>query len=96
MKDISTSVESLHIKVDQLIRLHSRAEEARKKLQVENQALSQQLEAEKAKVKDLTERTKVMSLAKALPDKGENSLELKLKINELVREIDKCLAYLNR
>jgi hypothetical protein len=37
-----------------------------------------------------------MAVAKTVADTDEKNLALKLKINELVREIDHCIAQLNR
>ena len=39
---------------------------------------------------------KVIKIANSLSDSDDSTLGVKLKINELVREIDKCIAYLNK
>ncbi len=44
----------------------------------------------------LNHRLKAMAVAKTVADTDEKNLALKLKINELVREIDLCIAQLNR
>ncbi|MCE2772076.1 MAG: hypothetical protein LW750_01325 [Bacteroidetes bacterium] len=44
----------------------------------------------------LNHRLKAMAVAKTVADTDEKNLALKLKINELVREIDHCIAQLNR
>ena len=44
----------------------------------------------------LNHRLKAMAVAKTVADTNEKNLALKLKINELVREIDHCIAQLNR
>ncbi len=43
----------------------------------------------------LEDQNRQLRLAKAVSGNGENTGEAKVKINELVREIDKCLAMLN-
>jgi hypothetical protein len=58
------------------------------------------LEGEKKELKttinNLEERIKIIKLAKSLSDTDEKSFQAKLRINELVREIDKCIVLLNR
>ncbi len=44
----------------------------------------------------LTEEYERVKLAKALVSTGGDKAEMKLRVNELVREIDKCIALLNR
>ncbi|MGF1564092.1 MAG: hypothetical protein ACFCUH_01875 [Flavobacteriales bacterium] len=58
-------------------------------------AMHEALEAKDARIAQLEEAQKTLKLAKSLSGAGENT-EAKLKINELVREIDKCIALLHR
>jgi len=66
------------------------------RLNAEKQDLLKIIQELKIKNNYLEEQNKAIRLAKDIKEDGENSLDLKLKINELVREIDKCLALLNR
>lgn len=69
----------------------------RSKLQQQEEktrALREALEAKDARIAQLEESQKTLKLAKSLSGAGENT-EAKLKINELVREIDKCIALLH-
>jgi len=43
----------------------------------------------------LQETNKMLKLAKVLKPEGSDRKEIKLKINELVREIDRCIDILN-
>jgi hypothetical protein len=45
---------------------------------------------------DLENKNKSLKIARAVSGDNEKNLALKLRINELVREIDKCIAQLNR
>jgi phage shock protein A len=58
-------------------------------------AMREALEAKDARIAQLEDAQKTLKLAKSLSGAGENT-EAKLKINELVREIDKCIALLHR
>ena len=48
-------------------------------------------------INELKDKYKILKMSKKLDgDQTENSKELKLKINEMVKEIDKCIALLNK
>ena len=49
---------------------------------------------QKETIKQLEEKIKILKIAKSLESK-EGNVEAKLKINELVREIEKCIGLLN-
>ena len=50
---------------------------------------------EKVQTNQLSEQYKVLKLAKSLSGEEVKSTDIKLKINELIREIDKCIAQVN-
>ncbi|MCB9189248.1 MAG: hypothetical protein H6599_08175 [Flavobacteriales bacterium] len=59
--------------------------------------LEKELQSEKSSFETLEQKYKVLKLAKSLEgEKTESGTDLKLKINEMVREIDKCIALLNK
>ena len=70
----------------------------------QNQSMKDQLNSINAneqnmvnEINELKEKYKVLKMSKKLDgDETENSKELKLKINEMVKEIDKCIALLNK
>ena len=64
--------------------------ETRKSI-VELKEISFQQEQE---IEKLVEKNKILRIAGA--SKGGDSREIKLKINEIVREVDKCIAQLNQ
>ena len=84
---IRGAVEALRIDRD---RLAIALEEAQLQNRMMEQAINQAFEEKDA----LEERLKLVKLAKSLDESGEGKTELKLKINDLVREIDKALAML--
>lgn len=48
-------------------------------------------------ISELSEKNKIKEMAHTLAGgNGHSSKDVKLKINELVREIDKCIALLNK
>lgn len=54
----------------------------------------QKLKQQEDQISDLSEKQKLITLAKSLPS-DESRKDVKLKINDMVREIDKCIALLN-
>lgn len=94
-KDISLLVTSLQSKVEKLIIQHKKAIEDAEQLRDDNRFLRKKLSENKVQITELEERNKVLKLARTLSINNEKSTDLKLKINELVREIDKCIALVN-
>ena len=68
-------------------------------LNAEVASLKNDLAGKDAEIAGLSEKNKIVKLARSLAgdaEGGEKSTELKLKINELLREVDKCMALLNK
>jgi uncharacterized coiled-coil DUF342 family protein len=65
-------------------------------LKNENETLKRDLQEHEEKVKELETKYERIKISGALMGEGENAVEAKKKINELVREIDRCVALLNR
>jgi coenzyme F420-reducing hydrogenase delta subunit len=61
-----------------------------------NEVLKGMLQAREEQMKELEIKYERIKLSGALLGEGENALEAKKKITELVREIDRCVALLNR
>ncbi len=82
MKDLATISSALQTKIEKLVHLQARLKEENKRLLIEKQ----ELEGTVVKLR----------LAMTLNRNTEQTKDIKLKINELVREIDKSIALLNR
>ena len=87
-------VNELKSKIDKLINLYISSLERNKSLESELQSLQSELEQEKGENKTLNEKIKTTKVASAISG-GNGSYEAKVRINQLVREIDKCIALLN-
>jgi regulator of replication initiation timing len=83
-------------KTERLIALCNALQEENDLLKLENQSLSTALDVSKDKGKDLEEKLRVLKLAKSFSETNEKSLDIKQKINEFVREIDKCIVLLKK
>ena len=70
-------------------------------LKLENQSLNVALEVSAEKIKDLEEKIKALTVARSLDGLNENielinekNIGIKQKIDDFVREIDKCILLL--
>lgn len=96
MSNLSNKFNDFQTKVQKLISLHQNLLVQHQELKDENKQLLEQKETLKTTINNLEEKIKIIKLAKSLSEPDESSQKAKLKINELVREIDKCIALLNR
>lgn len=95
MKHAETLITGIEYKVRKLTeRNHS--------LKAENDKLTRELRSLKAQIenllviqRELENKLNVIKLAKSL-NKEESRTNVKLKINELVRDIDRCIGLLNK
>ena len=86
----------LNRKLDELITRYNTLNEEINDLKNGNEVLKARLQEREMKFKELEIKYDRIKLSGALLGEGENALEAKKKITELVREIDKCVALLNR
>ena len=73
--------------------------ELKSKLEIiekENKKISSKLIEKKQEVLNLQEKIKLMNISKSVDVSNEDLQSTRLKINEYVREIDKCIALLNK
>jgi len=67
-----------------------------KDLIVRNEELSKNLMIVKKENEELKLKYNNTELAKAITDSSGNNHDAKIKVNRIVREIDKCIALLNK
>jgi predicted nucleic acid-binding Zn-ribbon protein len=86
----------LNRKLDELIARHDRLKSELADIRNGNEVLKLTLLERDKKIKELEIKYERVKLSGALLGEGENASEAKKKITDLVREIDKCVALLNR
>jgi len=86
----------LNRKIDELIKSYKTLKEQNKDLKTRAEALEKDLEEREVMLKELEKKYDRIKLTGALIGEGGNATEAKRKINDLVREIDKCIALLDR
>ncbi len=83
-------------RLDQMIGLHQKMKAERQILKEEKVRLEEQVNLLTISNRDLSKRVEDLKFAKSLVGGNEDSHEAKIKINRLVREIDKCISLLNK
>jgi predicted nucleic acid-binding Zn-ribbon protein len=86
----------LNRKLDELLNRYNELKTEVNDLKNGNELLKAKLIEREEGMKELEKKYDRIKLSGALLGEGGNALEAKKKITELVREIDKCVALLNR
>jgi predicted nucleic acid-binding Zn-ribbon protein len=86
----------LNRKLDELLDRYNTLKHEVTDLKSGNQVLKGLLDEREERMKELEIKYERIKLSGALLGEGESALEAKKKITELVREIDRCVALLNR
>lgn len=96
MSSVSGQLDSVLQKTARLIELCNALQEENDLLKLENDSVKVTLATTRNKTLDLEEKLRVLKLAKSIEGTSEKSLDIKQKINEFVREIDKCVVLLKK
>ncbi|HSZ72402.1 MAG TPA: hypothetical protein VK750_06975 [Cytophagaceae bacterium] len=84
----------LEEKIRKLIEAYDQSLLEVKELKEENAFLKSLVKNKEEEIKNFQNQFKISKIVTTLADDTHRKVELKLKINEYIREIDKCIAYL--
>ena len=93
MKNIVNNIE---VKLGKLIAKYQQIGQEKLILQEENEDFVVSLKLKEIEILNLQEKVKLMNISKSVDASKQEVKETRLKINEYVREIDKCIALLNK
>jgi len=93
---VKNIVNNIEIKLGKFIAKYEQIEQEKLLLQQENNASIAALKVKEKEVLSLQEKIKLMNISKSVDASKQEVKETRLKINEYVREIDKCIALLNK
>ena len=96
MSTVAEQLDSVLHKTARLIELCNALQEENDLLKRENESVKAAFTSSRTKNAELEEKLRVLKLAKSLEGTSEKSLDIKQKINEFVREIDKCVVLLKK
>jgi phage shock protein A len=90
------NLDSIEKKVDMLMEYCDALKEQNELLLDDNEKLRKRFLDLSGELKELEEKHRILKLAKSVAVTNEKTLDIKTKINDFVREIDKCIAILSK
>jgi hypothetical protein len=88
--------EQLQIRIRQVVELYQKERIENEQLKKKSIELEEKLRFDDNRLNDLEEKYNKLKISKALIASSNDVHDAKLKVNRMVREIDKCIALLNR
>lgn len=95
MQNLSTRLSEIRIKVEKLVEENRLLKNENESMRDRIEGLERTVELQKNTLSELTEQNKLIKLAKNLTPEDSDTEEIKNKVNELIREIDRCIDLLN-
>jgi len=95
MSNLSEIVDSLENRVGKLLQEYENLKNKKSKLEEEITVLMTQQDQYSNEIENWREECNALKLSNSMLGSNEYKRETKLKINELVREIDKCITQLS-
>ncbi|MCX6186238.1 MAG: hypothetical protein NTU43_04465 [Bacteroidetes bacterium] len=86
---------NIELKVVKLLKEHEELKKRYLEVLKHTQELEQNLETHKNTIANLVEKNKLLKIASEIDSSGEDKKELKLKINQYIRELDECIRLLS-
>jgi len=93
---VKTIINNIEVKVGKLIAKYDQLNTEKLDLQRNNNTLNVRLQDKESQIVALQDKVKLMNISKSVVASKEEVKSTRLKINEYVREIDKCIALLNK
>ena len=94
MFDFETTLSGIEYKIRQLIEQNDKPKGQVMQLKEQNEEQAEIIKQQEKNISQLKEETQILKIRNTLVDKGD-SAEIKLKINQMIRNIDKSLSLLN-
>lgn len=89
-------ISSIDSKVKRLVEINSGMETKLQEISHENDILRRTIQSYEWQISDMKEQMQVLKIASSVKSDQDNNKAVKLKINELVREIDQCIAMITK
>ena len=93
---MKTIIESIEIKLEKLIYKYNQTIKKNSDLKVNYENLSKKVNEQKSMILSLQDKIKLINISKSVDKNKEDVKATKSKINEYIRELDKCIALLNK
>ena len=92
----SDTFDQLQTRILQVVELYQKERTENEQLKKKSNELEERLKLDDNRLIDLDGRYNKLKISKALIASSNDVHDAKLKVNRMVREIDKCIALLNR
>ena len=92
---LNNLISNIEKKLSNLLSTYENLKDKNLKLEDENNKLISKIEDNSQIINSLNDKIKIMSISKSVDVSKNDIKQTKLKINEYIREIDKCIAQLN-
>ena len=89
-------IQNIVDKLEKLVKNYKNLQLENSKLQKDNDALKVSLKEKEDSILSLQDKVKLINISKSIHTDKDGIKATRLKINEYVREIDKCIALLNK
>ncbi len=93
--DFQQRLSRIRLRVEEVAQENVSLKQANSTLTEELEGLKKTIALQKNALAELKEENKLIKLAKEMSMSGSDVHDLKIKINELVRDIDRCIDLLN-
>ena len=93
---MKTIINNIEVKLVKLIEKLNHLQLEKSDFQKNNTTLNEKLQEQEQQIVALQDKVKLMNISKSVDVDQADVKATRLKINEYVREIDKCIALLNK
>jgi uncharacterized protein (DUF3084 family) len=93
---MKATIDRLQNKLEKLLAKHQEVKLAHEQLKGQLLDINEQLSQQEQQNQELEDKNKILKLSASLHGEAQDTQATRKKINELVREIDKCIALLNK
>ena len=93
---LNNLISGIEIKLNNLLSSYKKVKSINSNLKEENANLLSDIEQKNIEINTLKDKIKIISISKSVDASKGDIRQTKLKINEYIREIDKCIAQLNK
>ena len=92
---LNNLISGIEIKLNNLLSSYKKVKSINSNIKEENANLLSEIEQKNIEINTLKDKIKIISISKSVDASKGDIRQTKLKINEYIREIDKCIAQLN-
>ena len=92
---LNNLISGIEIKLNNLLSSYKKVKSINSDLKEDNAKLLLEIEQKNIEINALKDKIKIISISKSVDASKGDIRQTKLKINQYIREIDKCIAQLN-